>query len=401
MSRWHALSTRPLYVLLAATVLALAIWGLWPRAMPVETAIVSPGPLSVTFTEIGRTRLRDRYLVSAPLNGVVERIELEAGDRVHVGETLALLRPANAALFDPGSRAEAESRWRTASDDLEAAVAAVAAADATHDRQRAALRRAESLVAQKLIAIDQRDEIRALALAADANLRAAQARVQAARIRVETARSAIDLQGKASRTSDARLPLRSPIEGRVIRRFVESQGPVAAGQSLLELGDPRALEVIVEALTEDAVRLSPGTRVSLLRWGGSTPLLGHVYTIEPGGFTKTSALGVEEQRVLVVVAIDQPVRDWQMLGDGFRVEAQFVVWHAPSVVTVPVAALFRDGADWAVYAAENGRARLRRVQIGHVGETHAELRAGLEPGARVVLYPSDQLRDGKRIEHAR
>jgi HlyD family secretion protein len=388
--------TRPLYLVLAVALVALALWGFWPRAAPVEVAQVVRGPLSVTFTEEGRTRLRDRYLVSAPLDGVVERITLEPGDAVAAGKQVALLRPANAALFDPSSRTEAEARWRAADDDLDAAVAATAAAVALRDRLDAARRRAESLARQKLIASDQLDEARAQSTAAAANVRSAQARAQAARIRRDSAKAVLALQGSASRTQGSRLPLLSPIDGRVIRRFIESESPVRAGQSLLELGDPRALEVIVEALTSDAVRVAPGTGVRLLRWGGSAPLEGTVQTIEPGGFTKISALGVEEQRVLVVVALPDASR-YPTLGDGFRVEAEFRVWHAEDVLSIPVAALFRDGDEWATYAVEQGRARLRRVRIGQMGDAAAEVRGGLAQGAQVVLYPDDSLHDGMRV----
>lgn len=395
---WLAKPTRPLYLLLAGALIALAVWGFWPRAVLVDTAEVVRAPLTVTFTEEGRTRLRDRYLVSAPLDGVVERIVLEPGDAVKAGEPVAALRPTNAALFDPATRAAAEARWRAADDELDATVAAAAAAAALRDRQAAGRRRAESLATQQLIASDQRDEIRAQAIAAEANLRSAQARVKASRIQRDMARSVLDLQGKASRGDGKRLQLSAPIDGRVIRRFVESEGFVRAGQSLLELGDPQVLEVIVEALTEDAMRIGPGTRVDLLRWGGDVPLRGRVQTIEPGGFAKFSALGVEEQRVLVVVALDDAGKGRPALGDGFRVEAQFRVWGADSILTIPVAALFRDGEYWAVYAIESKRARLRHVQIGHIGEDKAEVRSGLAAGSRVVLYPGDSLRDGMRVK---
>lgn len=395
---WLAKPTRPLYLLLAGALIVLAVWGFWPRPVLVDTAEVVRAPLTVTFTEEGRTRLRDRYLVSAPLDGVVERIVLEPGDAVKAGKPVATLRPTHAALFDPATRSAAEARWRAAGDELDATIAAAAAAAALRDRLAAGRRRAEALATQQLIASDQRDEIRAQATAAEANLRSAQARVQAARVQRDVARSVLDLQGKASRDDGSRLRLSAPVDGRVIRRFVESEGFVRAGQSLLELGDPQALEVIVEALTEDAMRIGPGTRVDLLRWGGDVPLRGRVQTVEPGGFTKFSALGVEEQRVLVVVALDDAGKGRPALGDGFRVEAQFRVWHADAALTVPVAALFRDGEHWAVYAIERRRARLRHVQIGHIGEDKAEVRSGLAAGSRVVLYPGDSLRDGVRVK---
>lgn len=387
---------RPLYALLAIALVVLAAWGFWPRALPMEAAKVTQGPLTVSFTEEGRTRLRDRYLVSAPLDGVVERIPLEPGDTTKAGRTVAVMRPANAALFDPASRAEAEARWRASGDELDAALGTAEAAKAARDRFDAARRRAESLAGQRLISSDQLDEVHAQAAAAEANLRSARARSQAARIRRDSARAVLDLQGTASKTDTNRLTLMAPIDGRVIRRFTESEGFVRAGQSLLELGDPRALEVVVEALTADAMRVAPGSPVRLLRWGGDSALHGRIQTIEPGGYTKISALGVEEQRVLIVVALDKTTSH-PPLGDGFRVEAEFQVWHGGSVLSVPVAALFRDGDQWAVYVIEQGRARLRRVRIGHMGDNAAEIRGGLSEGAAVVLYPDDSVRDGMRV----
>jgi HlyD family secretion protein len=232
-------------------------------------------------------------------------------------------------------------------------------------------------------------------------VRSAQARTQAARVRRDSARAVLDLQGTASRNGVNRLELPAPVDGQVIRRFVESEGFVRAGQPLLEVGDPQALEVIVEALTADATRVAPGTRVNLLRWGGDAPLHGRVQTVEPGGFTKISALGVEEQRVLIVIALEEAQEDRPALGDGYRVEAEFRVWSADSVLTVPVAALFRDGTQWAVYTIDDGRARMRHVRIGQIGERAAEVRAGLREGSMVVLYPGDSLRDGARVEYRR
>lgn len=397
-----SLLQRPLYLWLAAALVLLAAWGFWPRGLPVEVARVERGPLTVGFTEEGRTRLRERYVVSAPVDGRVERIELEPGDTVRAGATVATLRPAHGALFDPVNRAEAEARWRAATDELAAAQAEAAAAAAMRARLGASLRRAESLAAQQLVARDQLDEARAQATAAAATLRSAQARAMAARVQRDSARAVLDLQGAASGERTPRLPVASPVDGRVIQRHVESEGVVRTGQPLLELGDPRDIEAIVEALTADAVRLRPGTRVRLLRWGGDAPLPARVERIEPGGFTKVSALGVEEQRVLVVIAIEPHLLSAApALGDGYRVDADFQVWHADDVLAVPVAALFRDGPHWAVYAVEDGRARLRRLRVGQIGDDAAQVLSGLREGDIVVLYPGDRLHDGTRVSAQR
>jgi HlyD family secretion protein len=388
--RWPA---RPLYAALVVALVLLAAWGLWPRALDVEVATVASAPLETGFTEEGRTRLRDRFVVSAPVDGVVERIALEPGDAVAAGATVAVLRPAAAALLDPLARSDAQARWRTAGDELEAADAGIAAAQAARDRAIAALRRIEALATKQQVALDQRDEARSQAAAAEAALRSAKATRAAAGSRLDAARAWLDLQGSTHRDG-ARLALSAPVSGLVMRRHVESEGPVRAGQPLLELGDPKSLEVVVEVLTADALQLAPGMKVRLDPGHGQAPIAGRVQAIEPSGFTKVSALGVEEQRVLVVVALPA---DAPALGDAYRVDARFETWTAPSVLAVPVPALFRDGGHWAVYVADGGRARLRRVDVGHVGDTAAEVLHGLAAGERVVVYPGDQVRDGRRI----
>lgn len=391
--RWLRLPSRPIYGALVIALGALAAWGFWPRAAPVEVARVRVAPLEVGFTEEGRTRLRDRFVISAPVDGVVERITLEPGDAVGAGTAVAVLRPAAAALLDPATRADAELRWRTAADDRAAAAAVVAAAVAGRERTAASLRRIEALASRQQVALDQRDEARRLAASAEAELRSAQARLQAATTRRDMARAWLDLQG-TSGTQALRLPLLAPIDGRVMRRHVESEGLVRAGQPLLEIGDPDALEVVVEVLSADALQLAPGMPARLDAGVGQTPVVGHIRTIEPGGFTKISALGVEEQRVPVIVDLPAEAPGW---GDAYRVDTRFQVWSTPSARVVPVPALFRDGADWAVYAVAQGRARLRRVRLDHVGDDAAEVVEGLSEGDLVVMYPGDQVRDGQRV----
>lgn len=393
--RRTAARQRPLYLLLAIVLVAMALWGFWPRPLPVETSRISRGPLTASFTEEGRTRLQERYQVSAPLDGVVERVAVEPGDSVVSGATVATMRPTRAAMLDPANRAQTEARLRATDSEWNSSNATVASARAEHARSAAALRRGTALAADRLIAQDELDVLRTRETAAAAALRSARARARTAEVLREGFRAALKLQGTADNT--LRLPLLAPIDGRVIRRFVESETAVRTGQALMEIGDPHAIEVAVDVLTVDAVQLRPGMQVRLLRWGGPTPLRGHVRTVEPGGFTKISALGVEEQRVNVVVALDDPPANRPTLGDGFRVEAEFLVWHADSVLTVPTAALFRDGQEWAVYAVEGGRARLRRLRLGRVGEDAAEVRAGLREGAQVVVYPGDKVRDGMRV----
>jgi HlyD family secretion protein len=386
---------RPLFWVLLALAVAIAAWGFWPRARSVETAAVVRGELRVGFSEEARTRVRDRWLVSAPLSGVVDRIALRPGDRVAAGQTVATLWPAPAAVLDAAQRADALARLRRGEQAERAAAAAVEAADVQRARSDAQLRRGQALAGRRLVSAADLDTLRMQARVDAAALRSAAAQREAARIEQRAARAVLALQG-ASRTGTA-LALPSPVEGRVLRRLVESASPVQAGQPLLELGDPRAIEVVAEILTADAVRIAPGTAVRLTRWGGDATLRGRVRVIEPGGFTKVSALGVEEQRTLAVIDLVDPPAARARLGDGYRLEADFEVWRTPDALQVPTAALFRDGPHWAVYAIEGGRARLRHVLPGPFGEDAAAVASGLREGERVVLYPGDDVRDGLRV----
>lgn len=387
---------KALYALLIVALAGVALWSFWPRGIAVETAQARRAPLESGFTEEGRTRLRARYQVNAPLDGVMERVRVEPGDTVSSGAIVAVLRPSRAAMFDPANRAQQESRLLAAKSELLAARASEASARAEYARARAALKRGTALAKEQLIAQEQLDVLRTQDAAAAASLGAAQSRTQTIAVLRDGYQAALDLQG-ASPEHGISLPLRSPIDGRIIHRLVESETPVRMGQALLEIGDPDTLEVLAEVLTADAVSLKVGNPVRLLRWGGPAPLRGRIRVVEPGGFTKVSALGVEEQRTAVVIDLLDPPSLRAGLGDGYRVDAQFVVWRHPDALQIPVAALFRNGQDWAVYAVADGRARMRRVRIGHIGDDAAEVLSGLSPGARVILYPGDDIRDGSRV----
>ena len=394
----EARSRRSLYSLLALALLALVAWGLWPRAKPVEVARLSVGALVVGFTEEGRTRLRDRFTIAAPVNGELQRIELEPGDPVQIGEVVAVLHPARAALLDPATWADAEARLQAAEAEQVAAQAALDAATSTRDRAQRTLARIEALASAQQVAAERRDEARSELRSAEAHVRSAAAQWQAASSRRDAVRAWLDLQG-SGRHDQTMLELRAPVAGIVVQRFLQSEGPVVAGQPLLDVGDPRELEVVVDVLTADALRLRAGLPVTLHPGGGAAPLAGRVRTIEPAAFTKVSALGVEEQRVRVIVDLPESA---PALGDAYRVDAGFEVWRADAVLVVPVAALFRDGDAWAVYAVEGGRARLRHIEIGQLGDDAAQVVGdGWAEGAAVVLYPGDEIRDGDRVASGR
>lgn len=384
--------------ILAAVVSAAVAWGFWPRAEPVETATVARRPLEITVEEEGRTRVRDRYVLYAPVAGYLRRIDLEVGDPAPRGATLGTLDPLRPATLDQRSRAEAEARVAASRAELQRREAAARQAAAEAELAATEFTRSESLLARRLVSQSQHDAARSRSRATAAGERAAAAAIEVARHELESALAALryTASGETGPSLEA-VQLRSPVDGRVLKVHQESAGVVAAGQPLVEVGDPAALEVEVEVLSRDAVRIQPGRRVRLERWGGEDVLEAAVRTVEPTGFTKVSALGVEEQRVRVIADFTSPPEAWQRLGDGYRVEAAFVVWERADALTVPASAVFRRDAGWAVFAVEGGRARERAVAVGPGNGLLTEITDGLEEGATVIVHPGDAVADGVRV----
>ncbi len=386
---------RALWVALAVGLGVTLALGLRPRPVAVETAPAVRGTLVITVDEDGRTRVKDRYLVSAPLAGTLARITLRAGDSVERGAIVARLVPLAAPLLDPRSRAEAQARIAAARAALSQAVAAVeraraASAFAVRDaeRQRALLRAGASaplLVEQAELAERMRRE----------ELASAEFGERVAASELHLAQAALARLGTSSREE---FPVRAPVRGHVLRVLQESEAVVQPGTALLEVGEPEALEVVVDVLTTDAVRIRPGAPVRIERWGGDSALTGHVHQVEPSAFTRLSALGVEEQRVNVIIDLDTRSAAGAELGDGYRVEASIVVWEGRDRLLIPAGAVFRLGEGWATYVAEDGRAQLRSVRVGRRNGSQAEVLGGVEPGERVVLYPTDNVVDGLRVK---
>jgi len=378
-------------------VAALLAVGFWPSAVPVDLAPAEKGTLRVTVDEEGETRVRERFLVSAPVAGRVLRIELEPGDPVRRGESVvATFLPAAPVPLDARSRAEAEAA-------VSAARAGLGGARAERERAQAALGLAESelarhreLAGQRIVSRQALEAKEAEARAAEEARRAAEFAVASAEHQLEMARARL-LQAAGGAGAGQALTLRAPIDGVVFKRLRESESVVPAGEPLLEIGDPRQLEIVSDVLSTDAVKVRPGSLVLLEHWGGDHLLRARVRRVEPSGFMKVSALGVEEQRVNVVMDFEDPLEAWAALGDGYRVEVRIVVWEGDGVLKVPTSSLFRRGEDWAVFAVDDGRAELRAVTVGRRNGTEAEVRAGLLEGERVVLHPSDTLANGSRV----
>ncbi len=379
-------------LLLVVGLLAIA---LWPASVPVDTAAVARGTIRVTVDEEGETRVRHRFLVSAPVAGRVLRIDLEPGDPVTRDTVVATFLPAAAFPLDARSRAEAEAQAAAARAEL-------GAAQAQRGRAQAAVRLARSELGRHLALAEQQLVSRQVLEARETEARASEEALRAADFAVASARHQLDMAAArllpAGATGAARpLAIQAPLDGIVFKRLRESEAVGAAGEPLLEMGDPRGLEIVSDLLSPDAVRVRPGAPVLLEHWGGAQPIKARVRRVEPSGFMKISALGVEEQRVNVVMDFDDPLEAWSSLGDGYRVEVRIVIAEAENALQVPTSSLFRSGQDWAVFAVEGRRTALRKVVVGHRNETHAEVVSGLGEGESVVLHPSDALRDGSRV----
>ncbi|MCC7009544.1 MAG: HlyD family efflux transporter periplasmic adaptor subunit [Acidobacteria bacterium] len=380
-------------VLLVGGLLAVAMW---PRAIPVEMTQATEGPLVVTLDEDGRTRVRDRFVLTAPVAGELLRVSLRPGDRVERGKTtLAVLRAAAPVPLDVRTRAEAE--------------AAVRAAEAAVSRLTAERARAEAAV------VPLADRVRrSLALATAGALASEVLEAQAAELRVaeeavKAAEFAVAQAQQELNAARARLAvpppggsarewvLVAPVSGTVLVRHHESQSVVPAGEPILEIGDVGRLEIVADLLSADAIKVRPGAAVVIDQWGGQGTLGGRVDRVEPSGFTKLSALGVEEQRVNVIIDFDRSSEQAKLIGDNYRVEVRIVIWQSESVLRVPPAALFRRGAEWAVFAVQDGVARERTVEIGERNADHAQVLDGLVEGDTVVIYPPDTLADGMTV----
>jgi len=384
------------YTLLAAAVAAAGWLALRAPAVPVDHATVGRGDVVEAFDAEGRTRLLDRYLVTAPIAAQARRQPLEPGDTVAVDQVVAVLDPLPAPPLDPRARAEAQARAEAADSQRRAAAEDRAAADAAARQAEAERARLAALGDQGLVARDAVERAATLAQRADREAASARFREATARHELEAARAALAL-GSRTRSDEPAMELLAPVAGVVLRRFHESSLPVQAGEPLLEIGDPAALEVEVDVLSADAVRLREGMPVQLQRWGEAEPLAGRVRRVEPAGFTKVSALGVEEQRVWVIVEITSERERWLRLGDAYRVNARFELARRPDVLRLPASALFRDGDGWAVFRIDGGRARRVAVQPGLQGGGWSEVTQGLAPGDRVVVHPDRSLSDGTRL----
>jgi len=396
--RQRALSRRVRQVATVLGVAAAAVltaWALRPQPVPVELAITRKAPLSLVIEETGVTRVKDRFVVSAPVTGSLSRLSLEPGDQVREGDALAELAPLSSPLLDERTRAEAEARLDASASALGQAKAQVGRATAARELADQELARTRQLTESGALS---RQALEQAEFAARMRAEELSSAVFAQKVATEELRMARVTLGRdrVGGARERRVEVLAPVSGRVLRVQQKSAGVVQAGAPLVEVGDPQALELVVDLLTTDAVRVAPGTSASITAWGGE-PLNGRVSRIEPSGFTRPSALGVDEQRVNVIVALTDPRERWASLGDGYRVEARLVLWQSDAVLQVPSGAVFRRGEGWAVFRIRDESASLVNVQVGHRGERAIEILAGLSAGDAVAVHPGDRVKDGVRV----
>ena len=392
------LRTHPAMTVIAVLIIGLLVWGFWPQPALVEAIAVKRAPLTVTIEEEGRTRVVDRYVVSAPVDGVTCRVDLNVGDSVEQGQVLLAITPLESQVLDPRSRAEARARVSSAESALHAAEEQAVAAAAAEQLAAAELRRVRPLKDKGVISYGAFDEAVTEAKTTAAAKRSADFNVEVAKYELQAARSVLDYTAGNNGEPAERVPVRSPITGRILKVEHECEGPVRTGDALLEVGDPAVLEIEVDVLSADAVKIKPGMDVLFDRWGGDQPLQGIVRVVEPVGFTKFSALGVEEQRVLVISDFTSPAEQWQRLGDGYRVEARFILWHEDDVLQVPASSLFRYHNGWGIFVIEGRHATRREVDVGQRNGLIAQILNGVKQGEMVINHPSDAVEDGRTVK---
>jgi HlyD family secretion protein len=390
-----------LWSLLGLILLASLIWAFIPKPIPLDLITLQPGEMTVTVDEEGETRVRDVFVLSAPISGRALRIQSEVGDEVKANETLvAEIEPTDSALLDPRSEAQARADIRTAEANLVLAEASVKEAKVELQFARSELKRSKSLRKDAVISERELEAAERTQKTRQATLETAIANRQARQAELERARAQL-ISPVDERTQHADcqcVSIRAPVDGVILKILHKSEGVVNAGEALVEIGDPADLEIVTDLLSSDAVKVEAGQRVIIDNWGGSHTLEGVVERVEPFGFTKVSALGIEEQRVNVIIDFTSPREAWSRIAHGFQVDTRIVLWEGKDILKLPLTALFRNSNDWAVFVEEDGKASKRNVKLGHRTGLEAEILDGLKLGERIVVHPSDKITEGVAIE---
>lgn len=392
LRRWIIIITVPVVVILAI------VYGFMPKPVSVDLVKASRGPLQVTIEEEGKTRVKDKFVLSAPVAGFIRRIELVEGDVVKKGQPLIKLEPLRSNVLDPRSHAAAEAEVLSAQAALNMAEAKMRAVLADEEYARSKYQRMKKLFEGGYLSKNDMELAEAEASRTKANLLSAEAAVKVSRFELDKARTALQYSAAEGPLNPDKINLiRSPVDGRVLKIYRKSEGVVQSGEPLMDVGDPKKLEVEIEVLSSNAVSIKPGTQVLLERWGGEIALPGRVRVVEPAGFTKVSSLGVEEQRVFIIVDITSLTESQLRLGEGYRVVARFIVWEGEKVLRVPASALFRNDERWSVYVINNKKAQQREVKVGQRTGLMAEILSGLDEGEEVIAHPDDSIKEGKRV----
>lgn len=380
----------------ALVLIGLISWGLWPKPIVIETGVVAKSALTVTVSEEGKTRVRNRYAVAAPVAGKMQRIPLKPGDVVTANETLLTsIEPVAAPLLDPRARIQAEAAVSLQQASQKRAQQALEAARTAQKRAESERDRLAKETTVGIVSVSERESIDAEASIKAAEVRALEFALQITEFELAQARAV--LTRPTSNLTENAVAVKSPVSGVVLRVMQESETIVTPGMELVEIGDPTDIEIEAEILSRDAVAIKPGVDALIEQWGSADALKGRVRRIEPAAFTKVSALGVEEQRVIVLIDLIDPPATAKALGDRYRVEARIAIWHAEEVLVVPSSALFREGNAWKTFVYDNGKAKLCSVEIGHSDGRRSEVLSGLKEGDRVLLHAPDTVEDQSRV----
>ena len=383
------------FVFLALILVAIMSFRIKP--IEVETALVINEDLKITVVEDGKTRIREKYVVSTPVAGRLSRVELKPGDIIcDDDQRIAVINPAEPAMLDARAKAQAEVRVDQSHAAVSRAAAATEQVRVNFERAKSKFERAEKLKNSNAISREEFDLAKTLFLALSHSMRTKKFDQEIAKYELETAKAAL-LQFSDEKESGKPFEIFAPVCGSVLKVFQESATVLNVGTPLVEIGDPQNLEIEIDVLSTDAVRIRPGAELVVNHWGGENPLKGTVRVIEPAAFTKISSLGVEEQRVNIIADFDESQDQLFSLGDGYRVEAEITVKQLQKVLQVPNSSLFRHQKEWHVFVVRNDIANLVPVTIAEQSESHTRIMSGLEDGDEVVLYPSDTIFDGSKI----
>lgn len=394
--------TKRLLALAAVGGVAVAAYfALQPRPVLVDVAPIDRGLIETTISEDGVTRIEDVFQISAPITGKLERLEFEVGDLVEKGQKLAAVRPVDPPMRDARTRRELAAAIKAARAGVTLGEAEVARAEAAVRFSTLDLARQQQLAKQRVISVRVLQQAELELDTKNAQLRQAKANLDFRKRELESAEARMleptEIMKSGGAANQCCVDIRAPVAGAVLKLFTESEQVVPAGTKLLEIGDRRKLEIVADLLSEDAVRVRAGDLVWIENWGGTKRLAAKVKRIDPSGFLKVSALGIEEQRVNTIIQITEPRKHWLRLGHDFRVYVRVVVWRGTDVLRVPLSALFRKGNAWSVFVAANGKASEQEIVVGHRSETHAEIKSGLEEGQTVILHPSDRVMHGTLV----